>query len=106
MEALLQSSAAATLAVTTAGSINMTSTASGYQAETANDANGNKLAIGTARTSTFSATGGCSRAATTVMDFWCGLVVGGSSAVAGDTALDLQQQYIGRAGITETVVLR
>jgi hypothetical protein len=67
----------------------------GVNTATANDAAGNKAVVGSARTYTANANGGLSKAAVTKMDFWIGSVVGGTGAVAGDTANDLRDQYIG-----------
>lgn len=76
-------------------------TATGYIVATANDASGNKYAAGSARTVTFNANGGISKAAVTVMDLWLGSVVGGTGAAVGDAATDLRDQYIGT--MAETV---
>lgn len=67
----------------------------GVNVATSNDANGNKAVIGSARSYTANANGGLSKAAVTAMDFWLGVVVGGTGAVAGDAATDLRDQYIG-----------
>lgn len=69
--------------------------ASGYIVASANDANGNRFAAGSARTFSTHANGGVLRAAATRFDFWVGVVAGGESAVSGDTATDLRNQYIG-----------
>jgi hypothetical protein len=75
--------------------------ASGYVVATSNDADGNRFAIGSARTFTAHTNGGVQKAATTTLDFWIGAVAGGGSAVSGDTATDLRNQYIG--ALPETI---
>lgn len=70
-------------------------TASGYIVATANDASGNKYAAGSARSVTFNANGGISKAAVTDMNLWIGSVVGGTGALTGDSATNLRDQYIG-----------
>lgn len=67
--------------------------ASGYVVATADDGDGNKFAAGSARTFTAHANGGVQKAAATAMDFWIGVAAGGSSAVSGDAATDLRNQY-------------
>lgn len=67
----------------------------GYTVATNNDAAGNKATIGTARSFTAHANLGITKAATTTLDFYAGVVMNGSSAVSGDAAADLRNQYIG-----------
>lgn len=69
--------------------------ATGYVVATADDANGDKFAAGSARAITANLTGGLSDADTVEMGFWLGVVVGGAAAVVGDSAVDLRNQYIG-----------
>lgn len=72
---------------------------SGYVLANANDAAGNKTVIASARTFTADATsGGVSKTATTTLDAMVGVVLNGTSAVAGDAAGDLYAQYLGAAG--------
>jgi hypothetical protein len=61
----------------------------------ANDADGNKYIVGSARTFTADLNGGISRAAAATLDAFVGVVAGGTGAVTGDVAADLQKQYIG-----------
>jgi hypothetical protein len=68
--------------------------ASGYVTATSNDADGNKFAVGSARTFTAHANGGIQKAAATSLDFWIGVAAGGSSAVSGDAATDLRNMYV------------
>ncbi|MER7814551.1 hypothetical protein [Streptomyces sp. NPDC096153] len=96
VEGYLQSGSSATLAVyLRSAETNTSAAASGYVVATNNDGDGNRFAAGSARTFTAHASGGVSKAAVTAVDFWLGVVAGGGSAAAGDTALDLRNQYIG-----------
>lgn len=61
----------------------------------ANDADGNKYIVGSARTFTADLTGGISKAAAATLDAFVGVVAGGTGAVTGDVAADLQKQYMG-----------
>lgn len=73
-----------------------TNTPAGTVVATANDADGNKYIIGSART--FSAdviNGGLFKSATPTLDAFIGIVAGGTGAVTGDQAADLQKQYMG-----------
>lgn len=70
-------------------------TLAGTIVATSNDADGNKYIVGSARTFTADLNGGISKAATTIMDAFVGVVAGGTSAIAGDAAVDLQKQYMG-----------
>ncbi|MEU1309512.1 hypothetical protein ABZ419_11540 [Streptomyces cinnamoneus] len=96
VEGYLQSGSSATLAVylQTAETNNTALAASGYVTATNNDAAGNRFVAGSARTFTGHASGGVSKASTTTLDFWIGVAAGGGSAVAGDAATDLRNQYI------------
>lgn len=63
---------------------------------TANDADGNKYIVGSARTFTADVVaGGISKAAAATLDAFVGVVAGGTGAVTGDQAADLQKQYVG-----------
>ncbi|MEU6597846.1 hypothetical protein [Streptomyces flaveolus] len=74
---------------------NVTALASaGYVTASSNDSDGNRFAAGSARTFTGHTNGGVVRANATTLDFWLGTVVGGGSAVSGDAATDLRDQYI------------
>ncbi|MEV0306541.1 hypothetical protein [Nonomuraea fuscirosea] len=59
------------------------------------DADGNRVAVGSARHFNLHPSGGLTKTNATSMDCWLGVVVGGGAAVAGDRAADLQAQYIG-----------
>lgn len=73
-----------------------TNALAGTVVATANDADGNKFIVGSSRTFVADiAQGGISIAATPVLDAFIGVVAGGTSAVSGDQAADLQKQYIG-----------
>jgi hypothetical protein len=68
----------------------------GYITATANDGDANKYIIGSAKTYTAdTVNGGIEKAATATLDAYIGVVFGGTGAVAGDLAADLQKQYIG-----------
>jgi hypothetical protein len=96
VEGYLQSGSSATLAVYLRTlETNTSAAASGYVTATANDADGNRFAAGSARTFTAHANGGVSKASATSLDFWVGVVAGGGSAVSGDAATDLRNMYIG-----------
>ena len=63
---------------------------------TANDGDGNRYVVGSARSFTNDlATGGLSKASTTTLDFFLASEIAGSAAVAGDTSEDLCLQYLG-----------
>jgi len=67
----------------------------GYITATANDANGNRYILGSARTSNFLTTqGGVFRTAATTFDFFAGQVLGGGAASAGNAATALRDQFI------------
>lgn len=96
VEGYLQCGAAATLAVYLRSSeTNTSAAASGYVVATNNDGDGNRFAAGSARSFTAHANGGVSKASTATLDFWAGVVAGGGSAVSGDAATDLRNQYLG-----------
>jgi hypothetical protein len=96
IEGYLQIGTSATLAAYRASlETNTSAAASGYVTATGNDADGNRFACGSARTFTAHTNGGITKTAATAMDFWIGVVAGGGSAVAGDTAVDLRNMYIG-----------
>lgn len=80
--------------------------ASGYVVATSNDAAGNKFVAGSARTFTGDTTGGLTKATSTSMGFFLGVVLNGSSAASGDAATDLRDQYIGAMSETVAAVRR
>jgi len=107
LEGYLQTGTAATLAVYLRTlETNTSAAASGYVTATGNDADGNRFAAGSARTFTAHANGGVSKAATTALDFWVGVVAGGASPASGDAATDLRNQYIGALAEATYVVGR
>lgn len=75
IEGYLQVGTAATLAAYRATlETNTSFAASGYVTATTNDADGNQFAVGSARTFTAHTNGGITKAATTALDFWIGVV--------------------------------
>lgn len=67
----------------------------GYVVQTSNDANGNRYIVGSALTNTQDlVNGSISTSASVAMDLFVGTVVGGGSALTGDTAADLYSQYV------------
>lgn len=96
LEGYLQCGSSATLAVYLhTAETNTSAAASGYVVASSDDADGNRFAAGSARTFTAHANGGVSLTSTTALDFWVGVVAGGATAVDGDDAIDLRNQYIG-----------
>lgn len=69
--------------------------ATSYVARTTNDSDGNRAICGSARNFNPHADGGITRTSTTVLDCYLGVVAGGGSAVSGDQATHLRDQYIG-----------
>lgn len=107
IECFLQTTASATLG--THLQTNETTTnnaASGYVVATSNDAAGNKFVAGSARTFTGDTTGGLTKSASTSLGFFIGVVLNGSSAISGDSATDLRDQYIGAMSETVAAVRR
>lgn len=96
VEGWLQTGAANSLAVYLESAEAGTSPASAaYVTATADDADGNRYIVGTARSFTaLTATGGVVKDATRTLDFFIGSVVGGSAALSGDAATDLRDQYL------------
>lgn len=95
VEGYLQIGTSATLAAYRSTlETNTSFAASGYVVATSNDADGNKFAAGSARSFTAHTNGGVIKAAATALDFWIGVAAGGSSAVSGDAATDLRNQYV------------
>lgn len=70
-------------------------TVAGTVVASADDADGNRYIVGSARTFDADLNGGISKAATPTLDAFVGVVTAGSGAVAGDAAVDLQKQYMG-----------
>jgi hypothetical protein len=73
---------------------NADTSAQGYATATSNDADGNRFACGSARSFVYHSSGGVQKNTTTSLDFWLGIVAGGGSAVSGDAATDLRNQYV------------
>lgn len=95
VEGYLQTGTAATLAAyRSALETNTSFAASGYVTATGNDSDGNRFAVGSARSFTAHTNGGVIKSSATSMDFWIGVVAGGGSAVSGDAATDLRNQYV------------
>ncbi len=81
--------------------------AGGFVTASADDTDGNRYVVGTARSFTAQLVqGGLYRVASVVLDFYFGVAYGGSAAVAGDTAINLQDQYIGAMPELVTAVRR
>jgi len=95
VEIYVQAEFGATLKVARASTEAGTNSLAGTVVASANDANGNKYIVGSARTFVADLNGGISIAATAVLDAFVGVVAGGTGAVAGDAAADLQKQYLG-----------
>jgi hypothetical protein len=67
----------------------------GYVAATSNDAAGNRVIVGSARTHVAqTGQGGLHKTSSTALDFFIGSIVGGGSAQSGDQATDLRNQYL------------
>lgn len=95
-DVFVQAEFGATLKIVRAANETGTNALAGTVVASANDADGNKYIVGSARTFTAdTVAGGLSIASTAVLDAFVGVVAGGTGAVAGDTATDLQKQYIG-----------
>lgn len=93
--AYFQRHASATLGVALGTTEAGTAFTGGIRA-TSNDANGNRYVLASAKTFTGDTTnGGISKASAIAFDFMFGMEPGGSSAVSGNFAANLLQQYIG-----------
>ena len=109
IEAYLQRSTSTTLSIFLHTSETTTNNlaASGYVVATGNDANSNRYTAGSAAASTTAhANGGVSKATATAVDVYMGVVAGGGSAVSGDAAVDLRNQYIGAVSELVSAVRR
>jgi hypothetical protein len=95
VEVVIQAEFGATLKVARTTTEAGTNALGGTIVASANDADGNKYIVGSARTFTPDLNGGLSIAATPVLDAFIGVVAGGTGAITGDAAVDLQKQYIG-----------
>ncbi len=95
VEGYLQTGTSATLAAYRSTlETNTSFAASGYVTATGNDADGNRFAVGSARSFTAHTNGGVIKSSATALDFWIGVAAGGGSAVSGDAATDLRNQYV------------
>jgi hypothetical protein len=105
-ECYLQTDAATTLAAVLVNAEGGTA-GTGYVTATGNDPDGDRYIVGSARSFTGLTTqGGIQKTASTALDFYLGGVLAGGSAVAGDQAAHLQDQYIGAGAETVTGVRR
>lgn len=96
VEVVIQAEFGATLKVVRTTNETGTNALAGTVVATSNDADGNKYIVGSSRTFTAdTVAGGLSIAATSVLDAFVGVVAGGTGAVTGDQAADLQKQYVG-----------
>lgn len=96
VEGFIQTDASATLGVKTDSALAGTDSTTGWVNQTANDANGNRLVVGSPRTFTANTSNtGLSKATSTELSFFIGGEIDGTSAVQGDQADDLYAQYIG-----------
>lgn len=93
VEGYLQRGDSGTLSVYLATAESMTDSTS-YVVKTTNDADGNRAIAGSARNFDPHANGGLTKTSTTWMDFYLGVVAAGGSAVSGDQATNLRDQYI------------
>jgi hypothetical protein len=93
VEGYLQRGDSGTLSFYLATSETMTDSTS-YVVKTTDDANGNRAIAGSARNFDPHANGGLTKTSTTWLDFYVGVVAGGGSAVSGDQATNLRDQYV------------
>ncbi|MEU8040863.1 hypothetical protein [Streptosporangium sp. NPDC049078] len=105
VEGYLQRGDSGTLSVYLASAESLTDGTS-YVVRSTNDADGNRVTAGSARNFDPHANGGLVKTSATAMDFYLGTVAGGSSAVSGDQATHLRDQYIGVLPETTGVVRR
>ncbi|MEV4287346.1 hypothetical protein AB0K40_17720 [Nonomuraea bangladeshensis] len=105
VEGYLQRGDSGTLAVYLAAAETLTNNTS-YLVRSTNDADGNRVTLGSARSYSAHANGGITKSAVTALDFYLGTVAGGSSAISGDAATDLRNQYIGALPETVAAVRR
>lgn len=105
VEGYIQTSTSATLGL----SLNTTEAstgATGYVSANADDAAGNRVIVGSAKTFTANTNGGLSKASTRTLDFFAGVILGGGTPAAGDGATALRDQYIGALAESTMVVKR
>lgn len=94
VEGYLQRGDSGTLSVYLASAESMTD-ATSYVVKTTNDGDGNRAIAGSARNFAPHASGGITKTSTAWLDFFVGVVAGGASAVSGDQAANVRDQYIG-----------
>ncbi|RBQ21626.1 hypothetical protein DP939_02635 [Spongiactinospora rosea] len=94
VEVYVQRGDSGTISVYLASAETMIDNAS-YVVRSTNDGDGNRAIAGSARNFDPHVNGGITRTSTTVLDCWLGVVAGGGSAVSGDQAAHLRDQYIG-----------
>lgn len=95
IDVVMKKPVASTMSVGPSASVASAAFTGGYR-PTANDADGNRYVLGSARSFTGnSGTGVISKSATARFDFMLGLELGGTAAVAGDTGAELLAQYLG-----------
>jgi hypothetical protein len=99
VEGYLQRGDSGTLAVYLASAETLTNNTS-YLVRSTDDGAGNRVTLGSARSYSAHASGGLTKSSVTALDFYLGTVAGGGSAVSGDAAVDLRNQYI--AALPET----
>jgi hypothetical protein len=105
VEGWLQRGDSGTLSVYLASAETLTDSTS-YVVRSTNDADGNRVIAGSARNFDAHADGGLTKTSSTAMDFWAGVVAGGDSAVSGDQAAHLRDQYVGALPETVAAVRR
>jgi hypothetical protein len=96
VEGYLQTDSSTLLAVyLKTGQTSTAGASTGYVVATSNDAQGNKVVVGSARSFTgMTSQGGLNKAAAVKLDFYIGAVVGGSGAPSGDAASTLNAHYL------------
>ena len=106
VEVIMKKPVASTMSIGPSSSVASASFTGGYR-PTANDADGNRYVLGSARSFTGnSGTGVISKNATPRFDFMLGIELDGTSAIAGDTGSDLLAQYLGSPSESIQVVRR
>lgn len=105
VEGYLQRGDSGTLSVYLASAEAMTD-ATSYVVKTTNDGDGNRAIAGSARNFDPHASGGLTKTAATALDFYLGVVAGGGSAVSGDQATNLRDQYLAAMPETTAAVRR
>lgn len=93
IDGYLQRGDSGALSVYLASAETMTDSTS-YVVRSTNDGDGNRAIAGSARNFDPHASGGITKTASTWLDFFVGVVAGGSSAVSGDQAANLRDQYL------------